>query len=279
MNEYKFERRVALFVAVAIVGTVLYLVVRNNPFADPNLVIVLRIVLSLACGVLGFSIPGFVEVQYNANGFAIRAFGAAALFVIAYFGTPHVSALHLANARIQLDAIDLVDLRSEFSGVDHTESEVANSTPLLTVPLSFRSVEEPAKRAIVEETRAQLSIDGTTINFTWNQFVNMHEENYGKWLGIKESVHPLTVEPGSVVHEEVLHRPTQKMTWKDVVALFSAKGSGPGIVTVKALSGGSTFERKCEFDLKYWSEQVQSYMQTEKKSPGRITMNCSPIGS
>ena len=37
MNEYKFERRVALFVAVAIVGTVLYLVVRNNPFADPNL--------------------------------------------------------------------------------------------------------------------------------------------------------------------------------------------------------------------------------------------------
>jgi len=279
LNEYKFERRVALFVAVAIVGTVLYLVVRNKPFADPNLVIALRIVLSLACGVLGFSIPGFVEVQYNVKGFSVRAFGAAALFVIAYFGTPHVSALHLANARIQLDAIDLVDLRSEFSGIDHTESEVANSTPFLTIPLSFRSVEEPAKRAIIEETSAQLSINTTTINFKWDQFVNMHEENYGKWLGIKESAHPLTVDHGSLVHEEVLHRPTQQTTWKDVVALFSTESSGPGIVTVKALSGGSAFERKCEFDLKYWSEKVQNYIQTEKKSPGRITMNCKPIGS
>jgi hypothetical protein len=277
LKDYRVERLTALFVAVAIVGVVLYLVIRNKPFADPNLVVVLRIILSLACGVLGFSIPGFIEVQYNLRGFSIRAFGAAALFVIAYFGTPRVNGLHLSKADIELDEIKLVDLRSELSGADHTEPEVANSTALLTVPLSFRSVEEPAKRAIIEKTTAQLSANGTSIDFVWDQFVNMHEENYGKWLGIKESAHPLTVDPGSLVHEEVLHRPTRKATWNEVVALFSAGSLEPGFVTVRALSSGRTLERNCQFNLKYWSEKVQNYIQSEKKIPGRITMDCAPM--
>lgn len=276
MNKYKVERVTALFVGVAIVGVVLYLVIRNKPFTDPDLVVILRITLSLACGILGFSIPGFLEVKYNVGGFTIRACGAAALFVITFFGTPHVTALHLSSAVVELDEIDLVDLRSSLSG-EHADSEMANSAALLTVPLSFRSVEEPAKKAIVDKTNAQLSINGTTIDFAWDQFVNMHEENYGKWLGIIESAHPLTVEPGALVHEEVLHRPVGTAKWSEVLALFSPASSATGVVTVTAVVGKSTLERKCQFDLKSWSEKIQSFEQTQKRIPGRITMDCKPI--
>jgi tetratricopeptide (TPR) repeat protein len=97
MDEFKFERRVALFTAVFVVVVVLLLVVRNAPFTDPNLVVLARIVLALAIGILGATIPGFLSVTYDVAGFAIRAAGALALFVIAFFGTPRVEALHLVD--------------------------------------------------------------------------------------------------------------------------------------------------------------------------------------
>lgn len=96
-GEFKFERRAALFTAIFIIAVVVFLVVRNEPFADTNLVVLMRIILAAAMGAFGGTIPGFLKVNYNAGGFSIRAAGALALFVIAYFGTPHVEALHLAD--------------------------------------------------------------------------------------------------------------------------------------------------------------------------------------
>jgi tetratricopeptide (TPR) repeat protein len=97
METFKFERRISLFTAVFIIALVCFLVVRNAPFADPNLVVLARIILALAVGISGGTIPGFLSVTYKAAGFGIRALGAMALFVIAFFGTPHVEALHLAD--------------------------------------------------------------------------------------------------------------------------------------------------------------------------------------
>jgi hypothetical protein len=148
---------------------------------------------------------------------------------------------------------------------------------LLTVPLSFRNVEEPAKKGIVDQTTAELSIGNKTIKYDWDQFVNMHEENYGKWLGIIESAHPLTVDSGSLVHEEVLHRPIQNVTWDEIVSLFLNANSNTGTVTVEAKTDNGTLESKCEFDLKHWSDEVKSFVQRENRIPGRITMNCTSV--
>lgn len=86
----QWEKIVAVAMAALIIVAVLYLVVRNQPFADPNLVIILRIVLSIAAGILGATIPGFLHVQWSGGGFVIRAAGALALFVITFFGSPSV---------------------------------------------------------------------------------------------------------------------------------------------------------------------------------------------
>jgi hypothetical protein len=86
----QWEKIVAVAMAVLIVGLVIYLVVRNEPFADPNLVRILRIVLSVAAGILGATIPGFLDVKWSGGGFIIRAGGALALFVITFFGSPSV---------------------------------------------------------------------------------------------------------------------------------------------------------------------------------------------
>jgi hypothetical protein len=83
-----WEKIVSVSVAVAIVALVSYLVVRNEPFAEPQLAALVRILLSLAIAVLGGTIPGFLKVDLSTKGIAIRAAGALALFVITYFFSP-----------------------------------------------------------------------------------------------------------------------------------------------------------------------------------------------
>jgi len=67
-----------------------FLVVRNQPFHDPNLVVLIRTVLSTAVAVLGATIPGFLHIDLAARGVAIRAGGALALFVLTFFFSPGV---------------------------------------------------------------------------------------------------------------------------------------------------------------------------------------------
>lgn len=102
----KFERRVALFTGVVIVFFVLFLVYRDQPFSDPDLVVILRITLSLAIAVLGATIPGVLDVKYDTQGVMIRAAGALGLFVISFFGTPSVTSLKLDGLSASLNHID-----------------------------------------------------------------------------------------------------------------------------------------------------------------------------
>jgi hypothetical protein len=84
MDQFKYERRVSLFTAVVVVGFVMFLVVRDKPFSDPNYVVLTRIILAVAAACLGATIPGVLSVKYNAEGLGIRGTGALALFLIVY---------------------------------------------------------------------------------------------------------------------------------------------------------------------------------------------------
>ena len=88
--------------AVAIIALVLFLLVRNEPIADPRLFFALRLVLSFATAALAATIPGFLYVQWSGAGLAVRAGGALALFVLTYMHTPDLvmGHVHLEGATI-----------------------------------------------------------------------------------------------------------------------------------------------------------------------------------
>jgi hypothetical protein len=85
-----WERIVSATAAVTIVGLIGFLVVRNQPFSDPNLVILVRILLAFATAVLGATIPGALHVNWSGKGVAVRATGAVGFFILTFFFTPAI---------------------------------------------------------------------------------------------------------------------------------------------------------------------------------------------
>jgi hypothetical protein len=83
-----FDRIAATCAALVIVGLAVFLLIRNQPIADPRLFLVLRVVVSFSAATLGATIPGFLELGWRGQGLAIRAGGALALFVLTFVYTP-----------------------------------------------------------------------------------------------------------------------------------------------------------------------------------------------
>lgn len=89
-ESHGFERKVAMITSLGVVALLVFLLIRNQEFADPNLVVIARILMSLAVAVIGATIPGFLNLEWNLKGLAIRAGGALALFVLTFMLTPKV---------------------------------------------------------------------------------------------------------------------------------------------------------------------------------------------
>jgi hypothetical protein len=88
----QFDRIAATCAALAIVGLVMFLLIRNEEISDPRLFFALRLVLSFGTAVLGATIPGFLSVGWTSGGLTVRAGGALALFVLTYLYTPDLAA-------------------------------------------------------------------------------------------------------------------------------------------------------------------------------------------
>jgi hypothetical protein len=84
----QFDRVVGMLAAVVVVALAVFLLVRNQPIADPKLFFVLRVVMSLSAATLGSTIPGFLNVGWSGGSLVIRAGGALALFVLTFIYTP-----------------------------------------------------------------------------------------------------------------------------------------------------------------------------------------------
>jgi hypothetical protein len=83
-----FDRIAATVAALVIVGLAVFLLIRNQPIADPRLFFVLRVVISFSAAVLGATIPGFLDLRWSGGGLVVRAGGALALFVLTFVYTP-----------------------------------------------------------------------------------------------------------------------------------------------------------------------------------------------
>jgi pyrimidine deaminase RibD-like protein len=110
-----WEKIVLAVAVIFVLSLVAWVVVRNQPFADPNIVVMLRIVLSLAVASVGAVVPGLLHVSWKWKGFALRAGGALALFVLTYLLSPRVIPREPPPAPEQPKATSLL-LRMEKEG-------------------------------------------------------------------------------------------------------------------------------------------------------------------
>jgi hypothetical protein len=95
-----FDRIAGTFAALVIIVLAVFLLIRNEPIADPRLFFALRVVLSFSAATLGATIPGFLNVGWSGGGLAVRAGGALALFVLTFMYTPDLVTERGATLRI-----------------------------------------------------------------------------------------------------------------------------------------------------------------------------------
>lgn len=118
------ERVIAIGIALVVVGLIVYLIIRNEPIADPDLVVPLRILLSFAMAVLGATIPGFLNLSWKAGGLTVRAAGALALFVFTFWATPQVLKY---PSRPALPSLDLPTLTPQLDAAAIATSFIKNA--------------------------------------------------------------------------------------------------------------------------------------------------------
>jgi uncharacterized integral membrane protein len=82
------EKEITIIVAIFIILFVVFLVIRNEKFAEPEFSTWTRILLSLAVSTLGATLPGYLKLKWSGKGLIIRAGGAIALFVLTYLFSP-----------------------------------------------------------------------------------------------------------------------------------------------------------------------------------------------
>ena len=89
-NQQNWGKAVTYSTGLGFFGVVCFLLIRNQPISDPNLVVALRTLLSLTVAILARHFPDSSRVDFSKKGMAIRATGALALFVISFLLTPKV---------------------------------------------------------------------------------------------------------------------------------------------------------------------------------------------
>ena len=99
-----FERMAATCAALVVIALVAFLLIRNQPIADPRLFLALRIILSLGVAVFGATVLGFLEVGWSGSGLAVRAGGALALFVPTFLYTPDLVLTHDQGGQTTISA-------------------------------------------------------------------------------------------------------------------------------------------------------------------------------
>lgn len=91
--EKRSESRISLFEGTLILLIFFlsgFVVIRNEPFADQNIVVVMRLILAGCLGLVSNRILGKIDLVVKTSPLAIRASGGIGVFVLSYAFTPQV---------------------------------------------------------------------------------------------------------------------------------------------------------------------------------------------
>ncbi|MCM2396051.1 hypothetical protein NBH19_08155 [Rhizobium sp. S95] len=273
-----FERRVGLGVGVIIVFFVMYLVIRDRPF-DPSLFLLVRIILSFAIGALVATVPGFLGVTLNGPGIAIRAGGGIAAFALTFFFSPGtITSLQPPAGQLSMDPLKVIDFRT-LADPGKTEEERRASQMAVTFPVVFRNSVDPAKTVTVEATDVEFTFGGEVYSYHWRDFVKMHEENFGKWLGKEDDAAPFALPAGQVIYKEILHVPksAEIATWGTFIDAVNRIKPKEIEVTFEADSNSGTIRSVCRAQMAARVKEIGDFIATSKTIPGRITTLCGVL--
>ncbi len=184
-----WEKITFVIVSISIIITALFITIRNEPFADSNLVVIFRIMLSVAAAALGATIPGFLYVDLKSKGILIRAGGALALFVLTYLLTPsvipqvttikqkfNISALSMSGNKLR--DVDFYDDASCLKKIDAPFSDESQSyTMMVNVAVGGEKILS-AKKINYKCTSFEVKQDNNTSSMTLVYDCNINPDDY-----------------------------------------------------------------------------------------------------
>src|SRR5262249_44726653 len=132
------EKFVALGTAVYIVAFCTAMIFRDKPIESLNTAVYMRILLSLACGILAGLIPGFLHVSFSKGGLAIRSAGALAFAVLTFVYTPKVLP-NIQATQNYLDRYQQGDVRQALTAINGFWDLPQNRKRYQDTPLAQRA--------------------------------------------------------------------------------------------------------------------------------------------
>ncbi len=175
--------------------------------------------------------------------------------------------------RIALEKLHKIDLRTYLSDEHSTDERLAAPT-VLSIPLQYRSLVQPAKMVSIEKERAELAIAETSVAFEWRHFVLQHTENYGKWLGIESDVFKKTLPAGGAIFHETLFVSTHPIQWKELIRLLDNPSTNSLQVTVTSVVGDQIITVVCNAALEFVRNDIGKYRSTHPEPFMKATIPC-----
>jgi hypothetical protein len=147
------------------------------------------------------------------------------------------------------------------------------ATAYITVPIAVRSTKEPARKAVLNETRITLRTLPGSPEFDWRYFVTMHEERFGVWLGIDSDAAPIAIDPGSVLFREILHQPRENVDWGRLLRAFETES----VIAIRLTASidGKSYSQDCSIRTGEWQPKIKALKEKTGRVPGRITATCA----
>ena len=156
-----WEKVTASVFAGIIVLVVVLVTLRNEPFRDPNIVVLLRMLVSLSVAALGATIPGFLQIGIKRKAVLIRAGGALSLFVLTYWFTPQILGSNTVNTNNGTQLVGLLNerakgiLRAIDDDILRLESNIRNSNQEHANEISEQVNQLKASRRLFEKLQKQ----------------------------------------------------------------------------------------------------------------------------
>ena len=278
------HQTIALLLACAIVGFVMYIVVNPGVGRDELSVPLVRGLLSTAIGVLGGYFAGWIKVESKALGLAIQGAGGVALAVITYlFGPGAPNGIAPAFPKAEAKAPTFVDFRSSKNPYVAV-ADYPTGRPLLSMPLQVSNLAGNSRDLVWEGVDATLMLNGEALPYR-GQYVVIHVEGdlAPNWLGRDPAPFAaVSVKSDAPVTRNVMFWPAGSSgpSWQQFVDTLLAT---PELFEVRLkltvsgeAKGPRTIDLSCVPDLASEVQPTRKFITEKKRIPGRLGLNCHP---
>ena len=273
------ERAVRLILALFVVG-LMFWVILANPLLTTDAQINLKILVAFAMAVLMASMAGVIEVKGKSPGWAIRAAGGGAVFVIVFFTLPKIAGSldRIPKAKVYADDLTSFDLRSMGSPLD--KHKQLSSGVAITVPLNLSANSDfnNANPAQLTGARMQLRVAERKLSLPWLYFVKQVPGPGVSHLSAEPLVpaSSVEIEKGKSTYREVLFAtsPTQ-INWEQLVKHLTQVGGMELEIkwNIEHESGSDVIEQVCRTPVDAERDELQIF-SAQSRIPKNIVFHC-----